>query len=484
MSSTRGNARAAGTQKSKPLGLRVRLAFGSAGFAYGIIRNGINWFLLLYYSQVLGLSASLAGIALAVALGVDAISDPLVGRWSDRFRSRLGRRHPFLYASVIPVALLYFLIWTPPLEFLSQGGLFTYLLLLSIALRLSLTLFIVPMNALVPELTRDYDERTALMNYRVSSQYFFGTLMSMAMYSIWLADSPEYPNGILRAGGYVEAGAVGGALALLGILMAAAGTHREIPRLRRAQAKDAEGGRGALAEFGATLSDGAVLALVLYGVIGAVATGGAQVLWVYVQSYYWEFDSSQLAWMMATQLLAAVFALVVTPVFANRRDKKSVLIWTSIASIAIYGWPLVLRSLGLFLSNEHPLLFPLMLVNAVVALVFEVITFTITYSMMAEVVEARELKTGRREEGVLASLQTFVEKASSGLGALVGGVALDWIRFPTQADVGKVPTEAIFGLGLVYGPVLMLIYFAALVPLVFYRIDRKTHLENLAKLQE
>ncbi len=253
MSFTQGSAHASGTQKPKPLGLRVRLAFGSAGFAYGIVRNGINWFLLLYYSQVLGLSASLAGIALAIALGVDAISDPLVGRWSDRFRSRLGRRHPFLYFSIIPVTLLYFLIWTPPLELLSQWGLFTYLLFLNIALRLSLTLFIVPLNALVPELTSDYDERTALMNYRVSSQYFFGTLMSMAMYSIWLADSPEYPNGILRAGGYVEAGAVGGALALLGILMAAAGTHREIPRLRRAQAKDAEGGRGALAEFGETL---------------------------------------------------------------------------------------------------------------------------------------------------------------------------------------------------------------------------------------
>ncbi len=483
MSFTQGSAHASGTQKPKPLGLRVRLAFGSTGLAYGIIRNGINWFLLLYYSQVLGLSASLAGIALAVALGVDAISDPLVGRWSDRFRSRLGRRHPFLYFSIIPVALLYFLIWTPPLELLSQRGLFTYLLLLSVALRLSLTLFIIPMNALVPELTSDYDERTALMNYRVSSQYFFGTLMAMAMYSIWLADSPEYPNGILRAGGYVEAGAVGGALVLLGILAAAAGTHRDIPRLRRTPAKQAERGRGALAEYGETLSDGAVLALFLYGVIGAVATGGAQVLWVYVQSYYWEFDSSQLTWMMATQLLAAVFALVVTPVFANRRDKKTVLIWTSIASIAIYGWPLVLRSLGLFLSNEDPLLFPLMLVNAVVALVFEVITFTITYSMMAEVVEARELKTGRREEGVLASLQTFVEKASSGLGTLVGGVALDWIRFPTQADVGNVSTEAIFGLGMVYGPGLMLIYFAALVPLIFYRIDRKAHLENLAKLQ-
>jgi Na+/melibiose symporter-like transporter len=384
------------------LGLRVRLAFASAGFSYGIIRNGINWFLLLYYSQVLGLSASLAGTALAIALGVDAISDPLVGRWSDRFHSRLGRRHPFLYFSIVPIGLLYFLVWAPPVEYLSQWGLFAYLLFLSIALRLSLTLFIVPLNALVPELTSDYDERTALMNCRVSSQYFFGTLMALAMYSIWLADSPEYPNGLMRASGYVEAGAIGGALVMLGILVAAAGTHRDIPRLRRPPVKEAEGVRGALAECAETLSDGAILALVSYGLIGAVATGGGQVLWVYVQAYYWEFDSSQLSLMMVTQLIAAVLALVLTPIFANRRNKKTLLIWAVIASVSIYGWPLVLRSLDLFLPNGHPLLFPVMLVNAVVALVFEVITFTIAYSMMAEVVEARELETGRREEGVLA----------------------------------------------------------------------------------
>jgi Na+/melibiose symporter-like transporter len=238
-----------------------------------------------------------------------------------------------------------------------------------------------------------------------------------------------------------------------------------------------------LAECAETLSDGAILALVSYGLIGAVATGGGQVLWVYVQAYYWEFDSSQLSLMMVTQLIAAVLALVLTPIFANRRNKKTLLIWAVIASVSIYGWPLVLRSLDLFLPNGHPLLFPVMLVNAVVALVFEVITFTIAYSMMAEVVEARELETGRREEGVLASLQTFVEKASSGLGALIGGVALDWIQFPTQADVGNVPMDAVFRLGLVYGPGLMLIYFAALLPLTFYRIDRKTHMENLAKLR-
>jgi GPH family glycoside/pentoside/hexuronide:cation symporter len=186
---------------------------------------------------------------LAIALGVDAISDPLVGRWSDRHQSVLGRRHPFLYAAILPASLFFYLIWAPPFELTSQSHLFVYLLVMIIALRLSMTFFFVPMYAMVPELTTDYDERTALVNWRISSNYFIGGLMSIAMYGIWLADTPEYPDGILRADGYVEAGIVGGALILVGMLFAAAGTHREIPRLRKTPKKKTQSARGLFAEY-------------------------------------------------------------------------------------------------------------------------------------------------------------------------------------------------------------------------------------------
>jgi Na+/melibiose symporter-like transporter len=188
--------------------------------------------------------------------------------------------------------------------------------------------------------------------------------------------------------------------------------------------------------------------------------------------------------MVSAQLLAPLFAFVLTPVFSNRRDKKIVLIWSSVASVVGYGWPLLLRSLGLFMSNDNPLLFPLMLVNAAVVTIFDIIVYTVGYSMMADVVEARQLETGRREEGLLSSFQLFAQKAFSGMGILVGGFFLELISFPTQVESADVPAETVFDLGLVYGPVFMVIYLVSLAPLVFYRINRKTHLENLAKLSE
>ena len=164
-----------------PVSISTRFGFAASGTASGLVTNGIAYFLLLYYSQVLGLDAALAGLAMMLSLIVDAISDPLVGRWSDRLQHRLGRRHPFLYVSIIPISLAYYFIWAPP--DLGQTGLFFYLLGLAITLRFAVTLHVVPFNALLPELTKDYDERTQLMNFSYSGAWFFGTIMAVLMYA-------------------------------------------------------------------------------------------------------------------------------------------------------------------------------------------------------------------------------------------------------------------------------------------------------------
>ncbi len=80
----------------------TRWAYGSGGAAYGVLYNA-HFFVLIYYSQVLGLDPGLAGLAVGVGLVFDAITDPLIGYLSDSTRSRLGRRHPGLYASILPL---------------------------------------------------------------------------------------------------------------------------------------------------------------------------------------------------------------------------------------------------------------------------------------------------------------------------------------------------------------------------------------------
>ena len=82
----------------------TKLAYGVGQAAEGLKNGAFGIFVLFYYNQVLGLSGTLAGLAIGVALVFDSVSDPLAGSVSDHWRSKLGRRHPFLYAAIIPMA--------------------------------------------------------------------------------------------------------------------------------------------------------------------------------------------------------------------------------------------------------------------------------------------------------------------------------------------------------------------------------------------
>ena len=131
--------------------LKTQLTYGFGAVAYGIKDNGFGYFLLLFYGTVVGLEPGLVGTAIFIALIFDAFSDPIVGYWSYNTRSRLGRRHPFMYAAALPVAISYWALWNPPE--LGQLGLFWYVLCLAILIRTFITLYETPSSALMPELT-------------------------------------------------------------------------------------------------------------------------------------------------------------------------------------------------------------------------------------------------------------------------------------------------------------------------------------------
>ncbi|HJN49408.1 MAG: MFS transporter [Pseudomonadales bacterium] len=84
--------------------------YGFGNLSPAIKGNFLGAPIFYYYNNVLGLEAWLVSLALALALVIDGITDPLVGYMSDHTRSRFGRRHPYIYASVLPGALCYFFL--------------------------------------------------------------------------------------------------------------------------------------------------------------------------------------------------------------------------------------------------------------------------------------------------------------------------------------------------------------------------------------
>ena len=160
--------------------LPTKLAYGFGAVANGAKSNGFNYLLLFYYSQVIGLRADLVSLGIMIALIFDAFSDPFVGYVSDNFHSRLGRRHPFMYAAGIPVAVAYYFLWAPPDW--DQSSLFLYFVCMAVLIRTLITFYEIPATALVAELTEDYDERTEMMSFR----YFFGWWGGLTMPSLAL----------------------------------------------------------------------------------------------------------------------------------------------------------------------------------------------------------------------------------------------------------------------------------------------------------
>ncbi|NRD89534.1 hypothetical protein C8024_08880 [Sphingopyxis sp. BSNA05] len=156
------------------LSFKTRLLYGSGTIAFGVKDQGFNALLMLFYNQVIGLPAAWVGSAIMIAMIADALFDPLLGQYSDNFRSRLGRRHPFMYAAALPIGIFYLLLWSPPDA--SNIVQFAWLVMTAIFVRFSISLYEIPSTALLAEFTSDYDERTKL----VAARFFFGVCGALA----------------------------------------------------------------------------------------------------------------------------------------------------------------------------------------------------------------------------------------------------------------------------------------------------------------
>lgn len=461
-------------------GRRTKLLYALGSIAFGVKDNGFNVFLLLYYNQVLGLSAGLAGVALMLALFLDAFIDPLVGHASDTLHSRWGRRHPFMYAAALPVAVAYALLWNPPA--LSQAGLFAYLLIGTIVVRTLITCYEIPSAALAPELTDDYDERTSYISLRWFCGATGGLFMGLIALRVLMQPTAEQPVATLNAEGYRLYGIVAGAVMLAAILISSVGTHRAIPFLRapppRARASIAQTFRIILQ----TINNRSVLVLIGCGFIWAIATGILSALGLYLQTYFWELSARQISTVGLGTFAAYVLALFSTGWTSRRWGKKGAAIIGGIGWIVLGPLPIWFRLWGLFPNNESPWMLPTYMAFSIAHTAVGVVSAMSVGAMMADVAEDVELKTGRRSEGLLFSANAFVAKATSGVGLFASGAMLALVRFPERAEPHHVPQAVLERLAWTYTLSLIILYVSALSLLMAYSITRASHTAALATL--
>lgn len=473
---------AAGAALAQPprSGGRTKLFYALGSIAFGVKDNGFGVFLLLYYNQVLGLSAALAGTALVIALFVDAFVDPVVGHLSDNLHSKWGRRHPFMYAAAVPVAIAYGFLWNPPA--LDQQGLFLYLLFGTIIVRSLITCYEIPSAALAPELTSDYDERTSYISLRWFCGATGGLFVGVFALNVLFVPTATQPVGTLNAEGYRIYGVMAACVMLIAILVSSIGTHHAIPHLRAPPPKVRRAPGENFRAIVQTLTNRAVLVLFGCGFIWAIAGGLLASLGLYIQTYFWELTSKEIAFMGLGTFAAYLLSLLATRWGAKRWGKKTAAIIGGIGWIVLGPAPLWLRLWGFFPSNESPFLIPAIMFFSVAQTAAGVVSAMLIGSMMADVAEAVELKTGRRSEGLLFSANAFIAKATSGVGFFASGMLLAFVNFPEHAQPHNVPQEVLNRLAWTYSIAIMALYATALLLLGGYNITRKSHAAALEEL--
>ena len=398
----------------------------------------------MYYSQVLGLSPQLAGLALGIGLTFDAISDPLVGYLSDNTKSRMGRRHPYLYASVLPLALSYFLLWHPPATVQGDMNLFLFLVACNVALRVSLTLFLVPAYAFVAELTSDYEERTRLLTGFHAMLSVVSNGMSVLMYAIWLVPTTNYADGIMNIEGYQQAGLVGSLAIAVAILVFTIGLHRFIPRSRQYVSQQSVSPKQFYRQVRDVLRGRPTRSVIVSGMLYWAGSGTYAALWVYIYSYFWEFTSAQISLIVIPMVLGGLFMPPIVSRLARGREKKRVAIFGLLGASLVNVFPIAMRLLEIFPENGTEELFYIMVGLAFFETVLYLVYDVNWRSMTADITEQLELETGRRNEGVISSAMTFASKSAYALGTLLAGTTLALIAFPTETAVGEVSAATIF----------------------------------------
>lgn len=471
----------AGGRVLTPLRLGTKLGYASGAMLDGIATQAVSIFLFFYVTAVCGVPGALAGVALAAGLVVDAIIDPLIGSLSDGWHSQLGRRLPFMIVGLPGTMLFLVLIFSLPVG-LSGTALFLWLSALSIGLRISISLFLLPYNAVGAELSDDYAERSSIAAWRWGFAMVGALVAILLGFGVFLGG----PGGLARRAAYMPFALSLAGLAALGAMVAlrallvtrdrqhppAANEERMHVRLPR------EIGEIFRNQSFRTLFAGALL---LFTSLAIHSTLG-----LHANSYFWGLAPEQIQIVTLSLFAGLLLGAPLAGPFLKRMEKRTVLLIGMIGLAAAFSLPTTLRLLGMFPFAGGTLV--AILAGAVFVggalMAAAAIAFA---SMMADAADEHEHLFGARREGLYFAGWAFASKAAAGFGSLVAGVALQLIGFKSGGAAPGAPVlhpspQTVEWIGLIYGPGAGVLALVAAGTCFYYRLDAAKHAAILIDL--
>ena len=433
--------------------------YASGSIALAIKNVTFNMFLLLYYKQVLGLSGSLTGLALFITVLWDAISDPLIGAWSDQLKTRIGRRHPLLILGTIPLGLSFIMIFSP-IEAVqgTQWPLFAWLLVSVILLRTFLTIVVIPHNAMGAEITDNYSERTSFVSFRTNMTWIAGMILPVILLPTLFATSGDN-DGRFVANNYIYYGWICCGLIITFGFICIKGTWHFIPRLKSIEKPNQFSGSfsGLIENCIDTFKNRNFRRLIIIDLTLGAVIGINAALYMVTMTYFWEVNSETLSLLATSSLLAAAIVFPATNTLSSYWEKQTLLKLSLLGLLLNTPWLVVARLMDMAPENGSFALLILLYIQATLLTLFSILRTISHHSILADIADEYELQTGCRQEGVIFALSTFAEKFVMGFGYIVVGPFLDIIGLNSEMAPGEVNESVLNSIGFLIGPVMAII---------------------------
>ena len=444
--------------KVDKLSLKTKLGFGVCDIGGNLFVTIMGFYVFDFIKDVALLGAALAGTVLFAGKIWDAVIDPAIGFFSDRTKSRHGRRRPWMLGGAIAVVFFMILMYTNP-HIESQFWLAVWVIIVYCLLVTAYSVINIPYGALTPELTRNYDEQTSLNAYRMSFAVV-GTFIGVG--GLFIVDM--FANKDL--GPMVMGGAMG-----LVICATALITYFTIKEPERAVAEASEQ-QGFLKTYAAAFRNRPfVLVLIAYGMHMAATAMLQSILRDYFQYIFGDEQSSKYA-LMPFLVMALVFIPIWTAI-SKRIGKK----WAYNIGMSIFGSVLLLV---FFFASTRGAMFMYVLMG--IAGIGYSTNYVMPYAIIPDTVELEYAQSGVRREGAFYGLWNLVNQFGVGLALGISGWVLGGLGY--VPNVEQTPL-AKMGIRLLLGPIAAVFVVVGVVLVSFYPITRKYYDERiLPKLAE
>ena len=453
----------------------VRYSVGEC--ANSLLMNSLFGYAMLYYTDALGLRHADAGIAMAIAVFWDAVTDPVMGHITDNTRSHFGRRHPFILLGGISVVIAYIFLWYVPDVFRSSTTLlFWYLVGINLLQRTAITVYVIPYVALGFEMCTEYGGRVRLQGIRSALNMLANLLGPALAWTVFFSNN-ETARATSVEQNYLRMGLVFATVSLACILFVVYAT-RQYSIDSRTLRTSGDGLAGFIRNMNSIIRDSYSRHAFVFVILVTVGIALVSSLQMYLYEHFMRFSGVEKSIVHGGSMVGFGCGALIASPLTRWLDKKGAVMFAGLWTV---GCNMILALLflpGMIVPGETVgiLGWPFPVAFVVFGLLHGLywmgngVIFPTSLSMMADVSEIQELAAGSNKDGAYAAAYSFANKAAISIAVLASGYGLTLIGFEPGKEVVQRP-EVLWRLcaaTLLAGPFISLISLASIRR---YRVD-------------